>query len=219
MDGALWVSLCTAGGWTGWPLGSLPAQTVPRFYDNAPQALPAPKHFQHRPELDWGAGSGHAAPRPAPLLPRPCGGGGAGPGPGAARRSCGRGGGSGKQVGNARWARGAARAPRPGAAGSGCAAPHAALRKARREQQLVSKRLLREDEAERGHDGAGDAAEAVLEPVLQGEVSAGWSRQRQDGRRRLHAGGGSGWTLGNVSSVSADTAAWAARGVGGGTDP
>ncbi|XP_048816784.1 transmembrane and coiled-coil domain-containing protein 6 isoform X1 [Lagopus muta] len=44
----------------------------------------------------------------------------------------------------------------------------AALRKARREQQLVSKRLLREDEAERGQDGA---ERAVLDPVLQGEVS------------------------------------------------
>ncbi|XP_032303290.1 transmembrane and coiled-coil domain-containing protein 6 isoform X3 [Coturnix japonica] len=47
----------------------------------------------------------------------------------------------------------------------------AALRKARREQQLVSKRLLREDEAENGRDGAGDAAEAAVEPAPQGEVS------------------------------------------------
>lgn len=64
------------------------------------------------------------------------------------------------------------RSPRLGAAGSDRAALHAALRKARREQQLVSKRLLREDEAERGQDGA---ERAVLDPVLQGEVSAGWS--------------------------------------------
>lgn len=60
--------------------------------------------------------------------------------------------------------------------GMGCPGPGrgdmsrcvAALRRARRQEQLVSKRLLREDSA--AEEGAQDGADAVPEPLSEDEV-------------------------------------------------